>query len=605
MVDWIESVPPSVLEPHFRSDAAQLARNLTRLSRTEALVLCAKLNLLTSDGASQKAVTGHVAALKLLQADGVLPAKWYENLRVYLDGKAAKHEPAYVVNRPALLELMRWIATCCTENKSASDLRLPHVGKAFVSSLLMCSEFYGAREIAPTLEESGAIEDRRFAFLPGLRRAATWAGAFVDPLVALGRAQLILVDEYFAKHKEYQKVFEDTVGISIDDYMTCATGIVLGGFINDKQKVQLQTLAGCFELGVNTVFSKTANMQPKFETYLSRVAQTADELCTALGGTQNVDPSNPFDFRPFRNKPVLRFYNEAIVLDQRLFVESYSAGPIFVLTRALKSEEPLKKYGVACQDYAFRLLTRTDGRHKDKNKALHLINEPTGDKRPINDIALASPGGVILFEAKGAWLNDDVLYQTDPDAFWSEVLKKYGVSIDTKTKEEKRKGIAQLADVIEGLASGGLKGVASADFINQGTTFIPALVMQDSLMTEGSLFPHQLAIDFNKLMGQSAQLPTAGHFQFGRFTVHTLVPLTLHDLEALETVDPTVSIFNLFVEYSREVPERGDSFTAFLNNRQPQLKRLPNDQLLLRQASAALLGRIRDQHSAQATTALV
>lgn len=592
MVDFFQTVPPTVLETYFQVAPERVQKDLTHFGKTEALVLCSKLNLLTSDGGSKSPATGQVQAIRLLKADGILSKSWYNKLREHLLTLAKDFDTAYVVNRPALLEFMRWIATCCVEK--STDLNEDHVGKAFVRSLLSCSEFYGTRELEPTLSEVGTLEERRFQFLPGLRRAAVWAGAYIEPVPALGRAHLILVEHFFNKNPQYLTTFEDRFGITINEYMTCATAVVLSGFLTDVDKVKLKTLKDCFELEISTMFTNVPAMQPKWITYIDRLSHSAESLGTSFGGNQTVDPNRPFDFRPLRSKPILQFNGKIIVLDQRLFVESYCAGPLFVLTR-VHSEAPLQDYGVACQNYAFELLERTNQRYPKANQAPILLNEPTGNTRPLNDIALGSSDGVVLIEAKGVWLNDDVLYQTDPDDFWTKILEKYGVSTNPKTGEEKRKGTAQLADVLRGLAKNTIAGTGDAESINRSKVFVPVLVMQDYLMTVDGLISHHLAIEFSKLMEQGDKLPATGCFEYANLTIHSLVPLTLHDLEVLESLKPDTPLVDLFYEYSKEVPNRGDSFSSFLLNRQTKPQWLPPEECLVKMKAAEVLRRVQTE----------
>lgn len=594
LVDFFQSVSPTVLESHIEFTPAKVSTDLKLFGKTDALVLCAKLNLLTSDGGSNRPNVGQVVAVRLLQKDGILSEVWYNKLREHFAVLAQNMEGAYVINRPSILEFMRWITARCSVNK-VTDFSQKHVAKAFFRTLLTCSEFYGSRELQPTLTEDGTLTDRRFQFLPGLHRAATWAGAYVNPIFALGRAQLILIEHFFDKNPTYLTTFEQEFGITIKEYMACAAAVVLMGFLPDSKKENLTTLNNCFELDVNGLFLYVPVMQPKWLIYLDKLSQSADELGTAFGGTQEVNPEKQFDFRPLRSKPILRFGDKVIVLDQRLFVESYSAGPLFVLTRALRSEAPLEQYGVACQNYAYQLLERTNQRLVAKDRSSALLNEPRGTTRPVNDIILNNEdsSGVVLIEAKGVWLNDNVLYQSNADNFWTKILEKYGVSIDPRTGEEKRKGTAQLADVLHGLFSRQLQGLDSADFINRSTIFIPVLIMQDYLMSADLLLANQLAIEFSKLMGQGDVLPQSGNFTFENYTIHSLIPLTLQDLEILEALELDTSIFGLFSEYSREVPLRADSFSTFLRNRQPALRWLADDQRLVSAKAKEVLERVR------------
>lgn len=589
MVEWFSTVPPAVV--NVDSSTEHLARNLRLLARTETVKVCVKLNLLTSDATSGNNAIGQIEALRLLHRDGLLPTSWFNNLRRYLLEQAQEGQGAYAINRPGIFELLRWVCTQCEELRFIQLSNSWAGAEAFFGSLLICAELYSEREIAPTLTGEGTPDEQRHKFLLGLRRASIWAPAFKEPHFALGRTKLLLVEHFFDKFPEYRDLFAKATGLTIEDFLTCSAGVVLGGFLSDSEKTKLSSLNQAYEIGIKTLFRNVPHMQSAFQTFLETTSQTVDQLAAAFGVGRPLDPMAAFDFRPLRTRPLLRINENILVIDQRLFVENFSVGPLFVLTAATKSQQPLNDYGVACQNYAFQLLSKTNERYAPELKAPHLVNEPPGNPRPINDIALGDSHCVALFEAKGAWLNDNLLYETDPDAFWNAVVAKYGVS--NTGKQEKRKGTAQLFDVISGLENRSVQGIGEAEFVNDAENIVPVLVVQDSLVA-ASFFPNRLALYFADFFGLK-ELPDAGSFKHGRLTVHSLITMSLDDLETLETVSPEVPISQLLREYSAEVPLRGDSFTAFLQHRKPPLKTLPRSEMLLVEVSCNFLNEMNEK----------
>lgn len=84
-----------------------------------------------------------------------------------------------------------------------------------------------------------------------------------------------------------------------------------------------------------------------------------------------------------------------------------------------------------------------------------------------------------------------------------------------------------------------------------------------------------------------------GIFLFGELTVHSLIPLTLDDLEALESLAPDTALLELFGEYSQEIPNREISFSAFLHYRKTKPNWLPPNQCLVKIKTAEVLKRVQ------------
>lgn len=81
MVEILANSSSFCLESFYKVDDQQVTKDLNKFGKLEALILCAKLNLLTSDGGSRVPAIGHVQAIRLLHSDGVLPKAWYNKLR--------------------------------------------------------------------------------------------------------------------------------------------------------------------------------------------------------------------------------------------------------------------------------------------------------------------------------------------------------------------------------------------------------------------------------------------------------------------------------------------------------------------------------------------
>lgn len=554
-------VPLSVLEEEL--DLARLEKRLRRLNPREAILLCVKLNLLTSNRFGPSRSARQIKALELMSNGGLLEHADCQKLIAYMNDREAGGRSGLVFNRPQLFEMIRWLSVYAESTQEGNLPLFRHLRKDFLRSALACAELYGMREIATTLKSGVSFSENERTFLVGTRRGGVWGGSKLDALITIGRTDLLLKQHFFESNPSLEVHFSNTTGLTIQEWIDCSIALILVGLDYFDAADNSSDLAQLFEWRPDLVCSLTPSLIEPFRRYMKILAQSMKQLQAGFGSC-SLTGDQVFRFRHLRARPILQLEGDrAIILDRNLFLESVSFGPMFLLVQTLGSEEPFERYGDAFQNYAFQLLCSTNSRLVSIGFGCdHIENEPAGEPMPINDIVLAKKKVCVLIEAKGVWLNDNALLSDDVEQFRSEILKKYGCSSSSSSKK-KSKGIGQLAKVIVGLHEQTVRGVNGSEFVNSCEEVIPVLAVHDALMSDPGMCRF-LANEFAMLL--QVDFGDNSSIQLGRITVHNLIVLNYFDFEALDSIKLEKSIPELLMEYSHSNPTRRRAFRSFLED---------------------------------------
>jgi len=511
------------------------------------------------------------------------------------------HHPL-AIHRPAMLELIRWACNYCQDTTSETIRHSSHLQSAFLKSILGAAELYGSRVMSPTITVGAALTENERNFVVGVLRGGIWGSSFIDPLPLIGRTDNLLVSKFLRSNETYQRAFEEIFQLTVDEWMICniAMAIQLDPY-NDLN--QSTTLANLFEWSAASLTAEARPIQEAFRKYFDAYALTLAEL--KMGFAPATVEENPsFSFRFLRDRPVLSYGdNQGMIIDRKIFLETISVGPVFKLAAYMNSAEPLKHYGDACQDYAHELLNSIVNLNSEFDCGVRVVNNPPGDSMPIADILIASGESAFVIEAKGVWLNEDILNGTDTAAILNELEKKYARKRNVnphsaRSPEDRQKGLGQLALIIEGFVSGTVHGLAEASGINSATEIFPILVVQDSKIAE-PLVVKFLASKFVNMFALT-EFPEAGFFNVGRLKVHTPIIFDFLDLEYIESLFLQDSIFNLVREYSERSPDRKFPLSKFFQlklagaGRRPPIERISTHRALERldETAAICFGRV-------------
>lgn len=594
------SVPVSAIWNNRTATLESIKIDLNKFNKTHALFLCAKLNLITNSGRTYD-INRDIAqseAFQLLLSDQLVSQRFVKKVNAFRQLEFKKNRRlAIVFSREGLLEMMR--SLCLWGNNEISHnsfLKHEHTQDAFFCALLTSTEFFMGRyaRFFPDAEPSAKVlegedlEQFRRNYQPMMRIMSEYAPPVRDPLFSLGRAHLLLIEEFFNKHDIYANEFRTRhEDLSIDEYIACATSILSVSLSKMKQDQQVKSLRDSFLFEEEKMFSKAESMREPFKKYLKCKAQSVEELSEKFAGAfRGLDKL--LNLKPIRERPILLDKGIGVVLDEKLFADSVSVGPMFALLKNDKywNRQVFSDFGNACHRYAHRIIAHYYEVINNSSKA-QVICEPVGvhtinskQERSLGDSLVIENQNAAIFETKGNWFNESAL--ENADLFWEEINRLYGIS--TENGEEKRRGFAQLADVIQAMALEQLKAVREAAKFNDITTIFPVLLAHDELVHQINL-AHHLSKLFAKEFGLD-NLPECGHFEFQNRKIYSLIVLSFSDLEMLQARQIDEGMTFYFQQYSDWSPRRNNTLNEFFATKFPHIARRPKiEQLLLKAAS--------------------
>jgi hypothetical protein len=594
-----QSVPLNAIFPTYSLDSACLKNQLARLDKRDTLFLCAKLNLLACTGWDdyrRDIHGGQRLCLELMKDAGYLDESLVLKIYSYCDSQMkASQRLTGPISRAGLLELIR--ATSLYAGK-LSPMNRSHTitQRSLLVAILTCAEYFSRKADRFEPDPNVPSEDMLDQVLPAARLMVEYSHPIRSALTAMGRAKLLLVDEFFGKNPHRSEEFKGRYGLTISEFMACAAGALYGGLFDVKERANVTSLESVCEFDLMRIFENAPAMQELSKKYLQLKAQSPEELSDAFAQT-GVDIDEFLSLKPIREKPLLRDSGgKTIVMDETLFVDSITVGPLFMLL--LKGDRKqnnlvFSEFGDACHRYSFQLIKRFDDNLPQAVRATDVIHEPkckhisTSEERSLADVAILAKSSAALLETKGRWFNEKALKGTSAE-FLEEIERLYGISIEDG--EHKRRGYAQLADVIRLMAEGKVEAVRDAAPIKNVRDIYPVLVVHDTLMHAPKV-AHCLALKFAGQFGQ-ATLATAGHFQQNEYRVHSLILTSLHELENFETLIATKPLTEYLAEYSQWDHLRERSLTVFFREKYSGLDQRTGENTMLQRAGMQIYNAI-------------
>ena len=228
-------------------------------------------------------------------------------------------------------------------------------------------------------------------------------------------------------------------------------------------------------------------------------------------------------------------------------------GPLLhVRSAELSMERAFEAFGHAFEDYATDLLRQRfpsgsgllHQRLRCGVKGANASDEEFEVHAVLNDVTAAA-----FFEIKASWIREDKVLAEDTEVFLNELRKKYGYDPET----DERKGVAQLARSVGTLMRHEWAGPEQE--YAQVASVLPVLLVFDARMAAPGL-GHFLDSEFRTLLGP---IPTG-------FFVHSLIILTISDLEHLAAAVEHLSLQEVLRAYSSADPKRLSSFHNFVAN---------------------------------------
>lgn len=541
-------VPVSEVFPGTEPTFSVFTSLLRRLSRTDVLFWCARLNhVLTARSAlshEQKQAFGlrqffSSAELALLDRFCAAQRRPTDSVTVFFRGQ--------------ILEVVRWAVLCCDDHpRDGTTFEDSSTRRLFAQACLIASDLWSRRVYGDALSLSDGVEAARSRTLGPFRKGAE--GSLVSSEFAqdLGRGWRLFREYMPSLDASFEALFQSATGLSSEDYFICWTAL-----LTNYAKPNAET----------TIFSKETSAPRTscpdvFEQFLAIESQSPDELQTALWGQKTRDDSSlaatdPYDYRPLRERPILRSADGRMILLDPVFVaEKCSIGPLFHVLPRTNANRMFEIFGRAFEQYIGDTLERMFPVASGLIAPLARNIKASGVSREQFEIdaCLNYVTDLVLFEVKAVWGRETDLAPQNAEALLTLLRKRFSVT------ETSVKGVAQLARVITALVEHGWRG--DRDEFDAVKRVFPVIIVHDRLAGSPG-FGAFILDEFRKALSSHVETGPA-EFTCGRFHIFAPVVITSEDLELLEVTIEHVGIRDLIVEYSAWSPDRMSPFSAYL-----------------------------------------
>lgn len=548
--------------PDSTPTVTELKDNLSNLSRTDALIWCAKINLAVSNATHHDSLAKQGFAVKTI----------FSEPEIKLITKFVRSRPpnsAFVFFRAQLLDLMQWIATFCRD--SADDGQTfedPEVRTAFGKAALLASQFWGKRVYhGKVVEGSPPTDENRQRSLGAFRMGTEGGSTRIDPLMAIGRGRSLFTDHLAKIRPGIEKEFVDATGLGFDSFYGLLSILAANCLLRRNEDAPTD-VASCL-FGESHLVDYPV-LAKAFHAYVGFAGQSPDDMTAAACSNQSPDGTlvgGSGWMKSLRKRPLLRTIDgRCIVLDSANFSEHAAVGPLFAMLDGkanLEVNQLFTDFGAAFENYGKAILRRM---YPAVQPPLvdRLMTNPQGTEQNGGDVEIADAGlidveDLALFEIKAVWLPDKHAEADDPNEYLQEFRRRYAAF---EAAQLPKKGIGQLAAVISKLAKGHL--ILRRLELSAIRRIIPVLVAYDPLIDAGG-HPWYLSEQFRSALRPDKVLSNGGMLK-GKFVVLPPIVISVDDLEILETSVEHFGLMDLFRDYSNAHPNRMCSLHNYLTS---------------------------------------
>jgi hypothetical protein len=535
------SEPPQEIEmfvdvesifPGTPTTTESLHEVLVTLSRDDTLFYCARINIQVSG----QSLTLHPMdrqrrALEILRMPSELTDRLNQFARTY------NVRDFSIFFRGQLLELARHVAThgknLPGDGNTFNDAK---VRIAFFKAALIASGLWSRRVYRDRLADEGTLDVQLHRALGAFRKGVEESTTALDAGIAMGRAWLFFGKYLPVRFASFADAFRLATGLTVEQYFICATWILRYSFPDSADGSIFPSEPGANRTTWRKIFS----------TFLGQLSQDPESLATSVGDNDQTG------YRSLRERPILTFSGgRSIILDPTFYTDTITTSPLFHAVKNVDKPRALfAAFGYAFEDYAIDFLK---ARYPDIKG---LPGEPLrprlhgrtaiGEKFEV-DAIVNEPPSLVIMEMKAAWIREDTILTDDHEDFLRELRLKYGYITGS---EERPKGVAQLAKVAGAIARGEWAGVGQE--FAAATEIYPVLTVHDEKLAAPGLGSF-LDQEFRSLLGEVS----------GSIRVHSLIVMTISDLETLTSSQDPIDLVTFLREYSSANPERMRSVHNF------------------------------------------
>ena len=542
-------VPVSAIFPGIEPTFASFASLLRRLSRTDVLFWCARLNSVVSGKSDWSHKQRQEFALTNFMSQP-------ETRLVYqfCSDQARPTNSVTIFFRGQILELVRWAALYCDDQDGdGTTFEDPEVRRTFAKVCLIASDFWAHRVYGDALDISNGLKAARRRALGPLRKGIEGSLTPGELSQSLGRGWQLFQEYLPQLENGFASVFECATNLSTEDYFICWSA-VLANFAKPNVETAI------FSAG--TAAESTACPE-LFQRFLAIESQSPDELRESLWpGVDRETPSlseiYPYDYRPLRDRPILRSADgRSILMDPVFSSEKCSVGPLFHALRLSDPNRLFEVFGKAFEQYVCDSLGRAFPKSASSlvtPMARHIEDRDRCGEQYEIDACLNYVTDLVIFEIKAVWGRESELSPQNSDSLLSLLRKRFSVTNDSV------KGVGQLARVVNALVTHRWSGPKNE--FDAVRTVYPVIVVHDRLSGSPG-FGTFIVEEFRRALLPHAEA-RPGEFTSGDLRIFAPVVLTVEDMELLERSVERCGFREILAEFSRRSPDRMLPFSDFL-----------------------------------------
>ncbi len=365
--------------------------------------------------------------------------------------------------------------------------------------LLLSSEIWSNK----TYEIFRKEEVEYYHYAIAFRKGIEYANPSTEYYIYLAKTIELYNEIFPVVEKDFQKIFKDSIGLSVNEYIICYAYILT--FINHNS----ECARGLFSDKSILDLTKDKELIIKF---FENNSVELDQLYKIKNISEML-----------LNYPIIKINNDFLIGDYINLLNVMIDGPIF----KLKGDRAtwLSKYGSVIESYIIKILERIYPHSDIIQNRLHKKVIYNCEKRKYEiDSAILNPESIIFIEMKQSFLNKEANDVEDPVKYLNQLNEKYGIS--KNGENDKIKGIGQIKRHIDKYIEGFITELPVMKKI------YPVLIVNDSLITS-SLTNKYISKEFNDLF-QDKILLKDNSIKLNDYRIYPLVIMSVKELEMME-----------------------------------------------------------------------
>jgi hypothetical protein len=543
---------------------------LSKLSRTDALIWCARVNLIISNRLNTDKQAQAYVLNTFFPEDGER-----QRIRTWLKSNSESGRTLFF--RAQMLELAYWIARFASDHPNdGATFTAPEVRRRFGQAATVASRLWADR-VYRGVEGMSLVDpaELRRNVMPQARQSYEENSGGAVPIWAIGRGYLLWSKHMPGHWPESIDLFRASVGVGVEDYFRIFVA-VFSHHVN-IQPGSLTADPGSAGLFMDSMWDGVAALRDPFRTLLSIMSLSVSDLVQLA--RQN---DREKYIKVVRSRPILRMEDgRHIVLDPVFLAEQVVIGPLFriISTHATRSNDCFNHFGKAFESYIADLIMTRYPERPPLSPRVFCSMELRKGKQVLGEIDAAivtGPRQICMIEAKAVFLRADAT--RDLGSYHSAVRSRYAAG------SKSPKGVSQLGRNAALLAAGELEGLPT-EFENIETLLTVLLVNDHNLDAPGhAAF---LKREFLTALDPDEDL-SGGCFRKRGLRVLAPILITIDDFEWIEASLVNFSLGEFLAEYSATDPDRVSDIRSYaMKSRFNELMRNP-------EAAAAAVTRIID-----------